>query len=79
MLNDGTSMLFFALFLDLAKGNSTSFTGLIGSFVRISVGGPILGIFLGMIAAFWMKRIIRDNVLIVTVTVVLAYLCFYIA
>lgn len=79
MLNDGTAMVFFALFLDLAKGNSTTFTGVIVGFVRTSIGGPLLGILFGMVVSFWIKRIIRDSVLTVTVTVVGAYLCFYLA
>lgn len=72
-------MVFFALFLDLAKGNSTTFTGVIVGFVRTSIGGPLLGILFGMVVSFWIKRIIRDSVLTVTVTVVGAYLCFYLA
>lgn len=72
-------MVFFALFLDLAKGNSTTLFGVIISFVRISIGGPILGILFGMGISYWVKRIIRDSVLTVTITVVGAYLCFYVA
>lgn len=72
-------MVFFALFLDLAKGNSTSLTGVVVSFIRTSIGGPLLGVFFGMAISFWIKRIIRDSVLAVTVTVVGAYLCFYLA
>jgi NhaP-type Na+/H+ or K+/H+ antiporter len=70
-------MVFFALFLDLVKGNATSLVGVVGNFVRTSIGGPLFGILFGMAISFWIKRIIRDNVLLVTVTVVGAYLCFY--
>lgn len=79
MLNDGTAMVFFALFLDLAKGNSTTFIGVIANFIRTSIGGPLLGLIFGFIISYWIKRIIRDNVLSVTVTVVGAYLCFWVA
>lgn len=72
-------MVFFALFLNLAKGNSMTFTGVIVGFIRTSIGGPILGVLFGMAVSFWIKRIIRDNVLSVTVTVVGTYLCFYVA
>lgn len=72
-------MLFFSLFLDLAKGNSSSAIGVFGNFVRVSLGGPLLGIFVGMIISYWIKRIIRDSVLLVNVTFIGAFLCFYVA
>lgn len=72
-------MVFFALFLDLAKGNSTTFAGVIAGFIRTSIGGPLLGLIFGFGICYWIKRIIRDNVLSVTVTVVGAYLCFWVA
>ena len=79
LLNDGTAMVFFALFLDLAKGNSASVSSVLFNFVRTSIGGPLLGIIFGFLICLWIKRIIRDNVLSVTVTVVGAYLCFWVA
>jgi NhaP-type Na+/H+ or K+/H+ antiporter len=72
-------MVFFALFLDLAKGNSVSVGGVLFNFVRLSVGGPLVGVLCGLGISYWVKRIIRDNVLSVTVMVVGAYFCFYIA
>ena len=79
LMNDGTAMVFFALFLDLAKGNSSSFVGVVGSFIRIAFGGPLLGMVFGFLISFWMKRIIRDPVLSINITFVGAYLCFYFA
>ena len=78
-MNDGTAMVFFALFMDLAKGKSSSFVGVVISFVRIAFGGPLLGLVIGLIMSFWLKRIIRDSVLSVNITFIGAYLCFYIA
>ena len=77
LMNDGTAMVFFALFLDLAKGHSSSFTGVIFSFVRVALGGPLLGMVIGFVMSYWMKRIIRDPVLSINITFVGAYLCFY--
>lgn len=79
LLNDGTAMLFFTLFMDLVKGNSSSVMGVLGNFVRVSFGGPLLGIFFGIIISYWIKRIIRDSVLLVNVTFIGAFLCFYVA
>jgi NhaP-type Na+/H+ or K+/H+ antiporter len=39
----------------------------------------LLGVFFGFCISYWIKRIIRDNVLSVTVTVVGAYMCFWVA
>jgi len=78
-MNDGTAMVFFMLFMDLAKGNSSSFFGVIGNFVRIAFGGPLLGIIMGFLISFWMKRIVRDYILSINITFVGAYLIFYIA
>ena len=78
-MNDGTAMVFFMLFMDLAKGNSSSAVGVLGNFIRVSLGGPLLGIFFGMIMSYWIKRIIRDSVLSVNVTFVGAFLCFWVA
>jgi CPA1 family monovalent cation:H+ antiporter len=79
LLNDGTAMVFFMLFMDLAKGNASSVTGVLTNFVRVSLGGPLLGIIFGVLISYWLKKIIRDSVLSVNITFVGAYLCFYVA
>lgn len=79
LLNDGTAMVFFMLFMDLAKGNASSVTGVVTNFIRVSLGGPLLGLLVGVLISYWIKRIIRDSVLSVNATFVGAFLCFYIA
>jgi len=79
LLNDGTAMVFFMLFMDMVKGNDSTVFGVVANFVRVSFGGPLLGIFVGAILSYWLKKIIRDSVLLVNITFVGAYLCFYIA
>lgn len=65
--------------MDLAKGNSSSAIDVVSNFVRVSLGGPLLGIIVGALMSFWIKKIIRDSVLSVNVTFVGAFLCFYVA
>jgi NhaP-type Na+/H+ or K+/H+ antiporter len=72
-------MVFFMLFMDLAKGNASSAVGVLTNFVRVSIGGPLLGIVFGAIMSFWLKKIVRDNVLSINLTFICAYLCFYVA
>ena len=62
LLNDGTAMVFFMLFMDLAKGNASSAVGVLANFVRVSLGGPLLGLVIGAIMSFWIKKTIRDSV-----------------
>ena len=78
-MNDGTAMVFFMLFLDLAKGNTSSPMDVGLNFVRIAIGGPLLGILFGFLTSLWLKRIVRDDVLTANLTFVSCYLCFYIA
>ena len=79
LLNDGTAMVFFMLFLDLAKGNASSATDVVLNFVRIGLGGPLLGVLVGFLTSLWLKRIVRDDVLTANLTFVSCYICFYIA
>jgi NhaP-type Na+/H+ or K+/H+ antiporter len=48
-------------------------------FFSLTVGGALLGILIGLIAAFWIKRIHNDAILTVNVTFVSCYLCYFIA
>lgn len=72
-------MVFFMLFMSLVKGEDTTVTGVIANFVRVSLGGPLLGLVFGVIVSFWMKKIIRDTVLSVIITFIGAFLCFWVA
>ena len=72
-------MVFFLLFLGLAKGEATTAVGVITNFVRLSVGGPLLGIVFGFFMCLWLKKILRDTVLSISITFIGAYLCFYVA
>ena len=79
LLNDGTAMVFFLLFMGLVKGEAPSVLGVVSNFIQLSVGGPILGLVIGFFVSFWLKKIIRDTVLSITITFIGAYVCFYLA
>ena len=72
-------MVFFMLFMNLVKGESTTVLDVVTNFARVSIGGPLLGVSIGYIISWWMKKITRDSVLSVNITFVGAFLCFYIA
>ena len=79
MLNGGTATVFFIIFIDIIKGNSTSFVDSFCSFLRLSVGGLLLGLVIGVITSKWLKRIFYDNILIANITFVSCYIMFFIA
>ena len=48
-------------------------------FVRLSMGGPLLGLLAAMILVFWLSRVHNKPVLEANLTVTFAYLTFYAA
>jgi NhaP-type Na+/H+ or K+/H+ antiporter len=72
-------MVFFYLFLDLAKGNNSTPAGVVVNFVRIAMGGPLLGVVVGIISTYFLKKVIRDDVLTANITFIACYLCFWAA
>ena len=79
LLNDGTAMVVFAVILDIAKGAELTPGEIILKFIRLSVGGPILGIIGGMILSFILSRIHNQHVLEVNSTLFVSYIIFFVA
>lgn len=79
LLNDGTAMVVFLVLLDIVEGTELGFGDVVIKFVRLSFGGPILGIVGGMIVSFILKRIHNNAVLEVNTTIFASYLIFFIA
>jgi len=78
-LNSGTVMVIFLVMFDIAKGKDLEVSEVVFMFFRLGCGGPILGVFFGVLMTFWMKRIYNDSVMERTVTFCTAYLVYYIA
>ena len=59
LLNDGTALVLFLVIIKFVQGESLTAGEVIGQFCRMSLLGPLLGLFFGFIMAFllWM----RDN------------------
>lgn len=81
LLNDGVAMVFYQVFVELAKEGKEPPTpvGIATNLVRIAGGGPILGIAMGIIGSIWLRRVIRDDVLTSTITFIACYIIFYCA
>ncbi len=79
LLNDGTAMVLFAGMLGLAVEGSINIGELIGLFVRLAIGGPLVGILCGMVVSFLLLRVYHDEVLEFSLTFMTAYFTFFIA
>jgi len=79
LLNDGVAMVFFTLFLNIAKGQSSGVGEVVVNFIQLVGGGPLLGFVAGIICSLWLKRITRDNILSITITFIACYLLFFLA
>jgi len=60
-------------------GEASGAVDVVVNFIRIAIGGPILGVIVGLVGSLWLRRIIRDEVLTVTVTFVACYVAFFLA
>jgi len=79
LLNDGVAMVFFTLFLNIAKDQKSGVGEVVINFIQLVGGGPILGFLAGIICSLWLKRITRDNILSITITFIACYLLFFVA
>jgi len=52
LLNDGTAMVVFLVIFDIVEGNDVTFGDIVLKFVRLSFGGPLLGILGGIVLSF---------------------------
>ncbi|CAI2372249.1 unnamed protein product [Moneuplotes crassus] len=79
LVNDGTAYVMFSVTLELVKGKEFEVGGVVLNFARLSFGGPLLGIVFGIIISLWLKRIVNNSILETNLTIVGAYMVFYVA
>mmetsp|Transcript_5431 Transcript_5431/g.9149 ORF Transcript_5431/g.9149 Transcript_5431/m.9149 type:complete len:461 (+) Transcript_5431:541-1923(+) len=79
LLNDGTAMVVFLVLQEIVEGNSPTAMDIVIKFVRLSFGGPLLGILVGVIVSAILKRIHNNFVLEVNTTIFASYLLFFVA
>ena len=84
LLNDGTAMVLFTLYFELMKGHAYSHSFVFGYFIRMTLGSPLVGITIGLIAVQCMsyatKPLSTDDVTVqIAITFCTAYMTFYVA
>jgi NhaP-type Na+/H+ or K+/H+ antiporter len=77
LLNDGSTYVFFIIFFHAIKGDSHH-SGFY-EFFRISVGGIALGLVVAGIVMRWLKDVINDSLVEISIVVAAAYGTFYVA
>lgn len=85
LLNDGTAMVVFYVFLGMIEAENdplkepATFGEVVLQFFRLSGGGPIFGIFVGVITSAVLANINNNFVLEVNTTICAAYIMFFFA
>ncbi|MHB1580369.1 cation:proton antiporter [Acidithiobacillus sp.] len=72
LLNDGTAIVFFTLFLALAEGKMVSVSALGIQFFAVVGGGALVGIVIGWLSSEIIKRV-NDGMVEITITILAAY------
>lgn len=78
LLNDGTAIVIFMVFF-LALTGDASNTSPVLEFIRVALGGTLVGIFFGWITIRWVKKVFNDALIEITVIIAAAYLTFFVA
>jgi NhaP-type Na+/H+ or K+/H+ antiporter len=79
LLNQGTVMVMLFIFLDAATGDSSDASYSVVLFLRLTAGGLALGFGFAIAMIIWLKRIVNDHIQETNLTLVSAYLLFWIA
>ncbi|MEE4198910.1 MAG: cation:proton antiporter [Bacteroidales bacterium] len=78
LLNDGTAIVIFMVILLSITGAGSEASPVV-EFLRVSVGGTLVGLVIGYIIIAWVKKVFNDALVEITVIIAAAYITFYIA
>ncbi|MDI3527536.1 MAG: hypothetical protein PWR03_1719 [Tenuifilum sp.] len=78
MLNDGTAIVIFMAIFGLITGEAANGNAFI-EFLRVSLGGVLVGAIIGWGILSWIKRVFNDALIEITVVIGAAYLSFFLA
>lgn len=78
LVNDATALLLFRFSLVAIMVGSFSLTSAVTNFIMILIGGAVIGIMMGIIGIFLLKRI-HDSRAETTFTFIIAFLSYFIA
>lgn len=76
LLNDGTAIVIFMVFFLGFTGEASGASPVV-DFVRVSVGGTLVGIIVGALTINWVRRVFNDALVEISVIIAAAYITFY--
>nr|ABN04857.1 salt-overly-sensitive 1 [Eutrema halophilum] len=79
LMNDGTAIVVFQLFLKMVMGHSSGWSSIITFLIRVALGAVGIGIAFGIASVLWLKFIFNDTVIEITLTIAVSYFAYYTA
>ncbi|TKB50443.1 cyclic nucleotide-binding domain-containing protein [Ferrimonas sediminicola] len=82
LLNDGTAIVLFSLFyalVTLGSGDASAPLRVVTEFNQVVLGGFGVGLAIGGLAIWWIGRVFNDPLIEISLSVVAAYLVFFVA
>jgi CPA1 family monovalent cation:H+ antiporter len=79
LINDGTAIVLFTIIFAVIHNNNFSFALTVFNFLKAYIGGIVIGLSIGYLTIRLLQKILSDDsVVVVLVTIVVAYLTFII-
>ena len=79
LVNDGTAIVVFNVFLTLAKGEEKSFGSIMKDLITQPILSVVVGIVFGQVCMYWIQHSRRDHLVDITITLFAAYIAFMLA
>ncbi len=76
LLNDGTAIVIFMVFFVGFTGEASGSSPVV-DFIRVAVGGTLVGIIVGALTINWVRRVFNDALVEISVIIAAAYITFY--
>lgn len=78
ILNDGTAIVLFMVFYLPLMGIISELNPFV-DFIKVALGGILLGVLMARFIMFWLKKVFNDAMVEITIILAAAYLTFFIA
>lgn len=79
LLNDGTCMVLFTICAEIMSGNNMSVKSIVLLFFSLTIGGTLLGILFGVMAAGLINRVRNDPILTLNITFCSCFILYFVA
>lgn len=76
LINDGTALVLFLIFSEAFKSGSLGLFSTVFQFLKLSIGGVIVGVCVALALLFWIRGITRDKIMITTLSFLSCFISF---